>query len=113
MRNNAINNRILYTDEFEFIRFQPTAINGLPASAQVGDTVEVEIVGDLTIKDQTHSTTFSASLTYETAEQVRGTATTTIIYEEYGIEVPLTPSVTFVSDELTMDLDFVAVAESP
>ena len=110
MRNNAINNRILFTDEFEFVRFQPTAINGLPDSAAVGDSVEVEIVGDLTIMDQTQSTTFAATLTYDRANQVSGTAMTTILYEEFGVEVPLTPSVSFVAEDLTMQLDFVAVA---
>ncbi|MEM7033883.1 MAG: YceI family protein [Chloroflexota bacterium] len=110
MRNNAINNRILFTDEFEFVRFQPTAINGLPEGIQVGDSVDVEIMGDLTIMDVTKSTSFSATLTYGSTDQLSGIATTTILYGDYGVEVPLTPSVSFVSDELTMDLDFVATA---
>ncbi|MEM7798254.1 MAG: YceI family protein [Chloroflexota bacterium] len=110
MRNNAINNRILFTDEFEFVRFQPTAVNGLPDSVAVGDSVDVEVVGDLTIMDVTKSTSFDAILTYDSNEQLTGTAETTILYGEYGVEVPLTPSVSFVSDELTMALDFVAVA---
>ena len=109
-RDSAINNRILFTDEFEFVRFQPTAINGLPDSVAVGDSVDVEIVGDLTIMDMTKSTTFTATLTYVSADEIAGTATTTILYDEYGVAVPLTQSVSFVSDELTMALDFVATA---
>lgn len=109
-RDSAINNRILFTDEFEFVRFQPTAINGLPDSVAVGDSVDVEIVGDLTIMDMTKSTTFAATLTYVSADEITGTASTTILYDEYGVEVPLTQSVSFVSDELTMELNFVATA---
>lgn len=109
-RDSAINNRILFTDEFEFVRFQPTAINGLPDSVAVGDSVDVEIVGDLTIMDMTKSTAFAATLTYVSADEITGTGSTTILYDEYGVEVPLTQSVSFVSDELTMELDFVATA---
>ena len=109
-RDSAINNRILFTEAFEFVRFQPTAINGLPDSVAVGDSVDVEIVGDLTIMDMTKSTTFAATLTYISADEIAGTASTTILYDEYGVEVPLTQSVSFVSDELTMELDFVATA---
>lgn len=110
MRNRAIQNRILFTNDYEFIRFQPTAINGLPDSVAIGDSIEVEIVGDLTIKDVTKSTTFAATLTYVSADQIKGNVSTTIFYGDYGVEVPLTRSVSFVSDELTMMLDFVAVA---
>lgn len=110
MRNRAIQNRILFAHNHEFVRFQPTEINGLPDSVAIGDSVEVEIVGDLTIKDVTKSTTFATTLTYVSADQIKGSASTTILYGDYGVEVPLPPPVSFVSDELTMMLDFVAVA---
>lgn len=110
MRNNAINNRILFTDEFEFVRFQPTAINGMPASVAVGDSVDVEIVGDLTIMEATLPVTFDTNLTFESESSITGSAETTIVYADFGVEVPLTPSVSFVADELTMMLDFVAVS---
>lgn len=110
MRNNAINNRILFTDEFEFVRFQPTAINGMPASVAVGDSVDVEIVGDLTIMEATLPVTFDTTLTFESESSITGSAETTIVYADFGVEVPLTPSVSFVADELTMMLDFVAVS---
>lgn len=112
MRNNAIQNRILFTDDYEFVRVQPTAINGLPESAAVGDSVDVEIVGDLTIMETTQSETFSATITFGSADQISGTASVTILYGDYGVEVPLTPSVSFVADELTLMLDFVAVTTS-
>ena len=109
MRNNAIQNRILFTDDYEFIQFASTAINGLPNSVAVGDSIDVEIVGDLTIKDVTKQVTFAATLTYVSVGQIEGNALATITYEDYGVSVPLTPSVSFVADELTMMLDFVAV----
>ena len=78
----------------------------------MGDSVNVEIVGDLTIMEATQSETFTATITYDSAEQISGTASVTILYGDYGVEVPLTPSVSFVADELTLMLDFVAVTAS-
>lgn len=60
--------------------------------------------------DMTKSTTFTATLTYISTDEIAGSASTTILYGEYGVEVPLTQSASFVSDELTMGLDFVATA---
>lgn len=51
-RNRAIQNEILNTGNFEFITFEPTAVNGLPETAAVGDTVEFTIDGNLTITDK-------------------------------------------------------------
>ncbi|MCA9970572.1 MAG: YceI family protein, partial [Anaerolineales bacterium] len=38
-RNRAIQNEILNTGSYEFITFTPTAVNGLPASAGVGEEI--------------------------------------------------------------------------
>ncbi len=111
MRDRAIQNRILTTEQYEFVRFQPTAINGLPTSVTVGDVVELEIVGDLTIKDVTQQETFLATVTVVSADQLVGTATTTITYADYGVNVPLTQSVSAVADELTLALDFTAFTQ--
>ncbi|MEM9777815.1 MAG: YceI family protein [Chloroflexota bacterium] len=111
MRNNAINNRILFTDDFEFVRFQPTAINGLPSSVTIGEAIAAEIVGDLTIMDTTLPVTFDTTLTYISDSEITGSASSTIIYGDFGVDVPLTPSVSFVADELTMMLDFVATSQ--
>lgn len=111
MRNNAINNRILFTEEFEFVRFQPTAINDLPNNVQIGDSVDLEIVGDLTIMDATLPVTFDTTLTYTSESEITGSGSSTIVYSDFGVEVPLTPSVSFVADELTITLDFVAVSQ--
>ena len=109
LRNRAIQNRILFTDEYEFIQFQPTTIIGLPESITVGDSVDVEIVGELTILEVTQSETFVATLSYVNSDEISGSALTTIIYGDYGVVVPLTPSVSFVADELTLTLEFVAI----
>ena len=62
-RNRAINNEILDTGQFEFITFTPTAVEGLPASATVGETITFTLVGDLTIRDITQPATFTVEAT--------------------------------------------------
>ncbi len=53
MRNNAIRGMILQSaqDQYEFAQFQPTAISGLPETVSVGEPVNFQITGDLTVKD--------------------------------------------------------------
>ena len=111
MRDRSIQNRILNTDQYEYVRFEPTAISGLPDSVAVGDVVELEIVGNLTIKDVTQQETFATTVTVVGNDQLAGTATATITYADYGVNVPLTQSVSAVADELTLTLDFAAVAQ--
>lgn len=110
-RNNAIANRILLTQQHEFIRFTPTRIDGLPAMVMVGETYAFQVVGDLEMVGQVREVTFDASVTTLGADELSGTVTTTVRYANWGIQVPLTQLVSAVADEVTLALDFVAVAQ--
>ena len=74
-RNRAIQNEILDTGANEFITFTPTAVNGLPPSATVGDTLTFTIDGDLTIRDITRPVTFTIEATVISETQISGSAT--------------------------------------
>jgi polyisoprenoid-binding protein YceI len=112
MRNRAVRSTILRSaqDEFEFIDFVPTAINGLPESIQIGQSYDIEILGDLTIVGQTHPATFTAEVTFDSETQIRGTASTIINYAEWGIPVPTAPGVANVEPEAELAIIFVAQA---
>jgi polyisoprenoid-binding protein YceI len=107
-RNNAIKNRILRTNEFEFITFTPTAVSGLPESASVGQPVTFQVTGDLTMLETTRSVTFDVTLTPVSEQELTGSATTTILYADWGIQIPQVPQVTGVADEVILALDFTA-----
>ncbi|MCA9961207.1 MAG: YceI family protein [Anaerolineales bacterium] len=109
-RNRAINNEILDTEEFEFITFTPTAINGLPDSVAVGAAVEFTIVGELTIRDVTTEVTFAVTATAVSETQISGTAMATVLRGDYGLEIPSVPNVANVEDEVDIYIDFVANA---
>lgn len=110
-RNRAIKNQILDTNDHEFVSFTPQEIVGLPDHVTIGETYNFQIIGDLTVKDITQQVTFDTSLTVESDTRLIGSASTTIRYADFDIEIPQVPSVTGVSDEVVLEIDFVALAQ--
>jgi polyisoprenoid-binding protein YceI len=110
MRNRAIKNAILATNQYEFVTFAPTALSGLPVEAAVGDSYSFEVTGDLTITDVTRPVTFTVTVTPVSASRLEGTATATILYRDFDLFIPDSPSVDTVEDTVTLELHFVAEA---
>lgn len=109
-RNRAIRSEILQTarDEFEFSDFIPTALENLPASIAVGETVTFQITGNFTIAGIERPLTFETSVTLVSENEIRGTATTTVLRSDYNLQIPNVPGVTNVTDEVELAIDFVA-----
>jgi polyisoprenoid-binding protein YceI len=113
-RDNAVARFILQSesDANEFITFQPTSISGLPASAGVGDTVEFQVTGDLTIARTTSEVTFNVSASLESEQRLVGHAETIVQRSDFNLTIPDVPFVANVGEEVTLKLDFVANAVS-
>ena len=109
-RNRAVKNRILLTDNYEFVTFTPTEVIGLPETGAVGETYTFQIAGDLTITDVTRPVTFDAVATATSEAQIEGTATTAFPYTDFELFIPDAPAVDTVDDEVRLELDFVAEA---
>ena len=109
-RNRVIANVILATDQNEFISFKPTAISGLPASSAIGEPQNLTLTGQLTIRGVTREATFNATVTPVSATELDGTASTTVRFADWGINIPDVPFVAGVSDTAQLQLTFVAVA---
>ncbi len=111
-RNGQIQNRILESskDEFQFITFEPTSITGLPESAAVGDTFNVQMTGNLTIRGKTLEKTFDVAVTVASELQLTGLGTATITHQEYELSIPSVPIVASVEDEVRLEIEFNAVA---
>jgi polyisoprenoid-binding protein YceI len=105
-RNNSIRRFILSTDQYEFIEFTPTKIEGLPAS--IDGQFSFTVTGDLTVKDSTNPVTFDVTATLVSDSQIEGTATAKITRSEFGVTIPSVPFVADVSDDVSLELDFVA-----
>lgn len=107
-RNNAIQNRILETNSYELITFDPTSVSGLPETITVGETYTFQITGDLTITDVTKEVTFDAQVTPTSDTALSGLASAEILYADWGLEIPFSQSVEAVEDNLLLEFEFVA-----
>lgn len=106
-RNQAIRNRILFTDQYEFITFKPAQISGLSGSAAPGQSFTFQVTGDLTIKDITKPMTFDVTVTVESPERLVGSATATLNRADFELVVPSVPFVANVGETITLEIDFV------
>ena len=112
-RNRAIRSSILRSadDAFEFIRFVPTSIDGLPDEQQLREfeSFDFTITGELTIVEVTQEVTFDVSGRIgEAGETLIGTATTQILWPDYNLSIPSVPGVANITDDVTLELDFSA-----
>ena len=106
-RNQAIRNRILFTDQYEFIKFMPTEITGLSGSATVGQSFTFQVTGNLTVKDVTKPVTFDVTATVESPERLSGVAKSSIALSDFNLVVPNVPFVANVGETMALEIDFV------
>ena len=111
-RDRAVRSRILQSaeDQFEFVDFTPTALEGLPDSVAVGDTASFTIVGDLKIREITAEARFQATVTVVAEDRLEGTAEATILRSTYNLVIPQVPFVADVGEEVLLGIKFVATA---
>ena len=112
MRDRQIRGPIILdsaSDEFEFITFTPTSIDGLDgATSVVGAEFTFQVTGDLEIRGMTNSVTFDVSVVMVDESTISGTAQTEVLRSDFGIGIPSVPSVADVTDEVGLALEFVA-----
>lgn len=112
MRNRAIRGQILLSarDEYEFAEFMPTALSGLPESVTIGEPFTFQITGDLKVREFTNSVTFDVTATAVSETEIEGTATAVVQRSMYGMTIPSAPGVANVSENVTLEIEFTAVA---
>ncbi len=115
-RDTVIRAEILESgqDEFEFTTFDPTDVSGAPETFSVGDTFDIVITGDLTIRDVTRSVDFDMELSLDSEEEISGSASTVVELDEFEITIPYVgggSDVASVDDEVELRLEFTAEEE--
>jgi polyisoprenoid-binding protein YceI len=106
-RDRAIRGPILDADNFEFISFAPTTIDGLDS---VG--AEFTVTGDLTIREVSNAVTFVVAATVNADGTISGVAEATVDRTDWGLNIPSAPGVANVSETVNLILEFRA-APSP
>ncbi len=112
-RNRAIRRFILQSEQpqYQYITFAPTVVEGLPENATVGEAFEFTVSGDMTIRDVTQPVAFTVSLTPVSETQLEGSARTTVLRSDFDLQIPDVPSVANVSEDVLLEIEFVAVAQ--
>ncbi|MFP4510540.1 MAG: YceI family protein [Spirochaetaceae bacterium] len=101
-------------DEFEFSTFDPTGVSGVPSSFDIGDTLNIVLTGDLTIRGVTSEVDFDMELVLESEDMISGTASTEVLWEDFGITIPYVggnSDIDSVEDSVELRLEFTAVQE--
>ena len=115
-RDVVIRGQILESgrDEYEFTTFDPTGVSGVPESFSVGDTLNIVVTGDLTIRGVTSSVDFDMELSLDSAEKISGEASTTVVWDDFGITIPYVggnSDIASVEDSVELRLEFTAEEE--
>lgn len=115
-RDTVIRAEILESgrDEYEFTTFDPTEVSGVPDSFSVGDTLDIVVTGDLTIRGVTSSVDFDMELSLDSEEEISGEASTTVLWEDFDITIPYVggnSDIASVEDSVELRLEFTAEEE--
>ncbi|MFN8374950.1 MAG: YceI family protein [Anaerolineae bacterium] len=114
MRNRALRRFILEATsaEFQYAEFVTTALSGLPDTVTVGETFSFQITGNLSVHGATNEVTFEATVTPVSETRLEGSATTQVLYPDYNMTIPNAPGVANVTEEVGLEINFVAIASS-
>ncbi len=110
-RNGAISRFILQANQFQYVTFSSTAFSGMPESVAVGDEIEFEVTGDLTVRGVTNSLLFIVTLQVVSESELRGTAATIVVRDDFDLTIPQVPNVANVGEEFIVEFEFVARAQ--
>jgi polyisoprenoid-binding protein YceI len=112
-RNGAIQRFVLQSnqDDFRYVTFTPTAVEGLPTTVTMGQPFQFTITGDLTIRDVTLTQSFPVTVTANSETELVGSGATTIVRDDYQLSIPSVPSVAWVADEVKLEIIFTATAQ--
>lgn len=111
-RNRALRGQILEADqdEYEFADFIPIELLQLPSSIAIGDSVEFQIRGNLSVHGVSREVIFDATLTIISENHIEGNAKTTVRYQDFNMTIPEAPGVANVSDQVEVEINFVAIS---
>jgi polyisoprenoid-binding protein YceI len=104
MRDRYIQRTTLQTTEYPTADFQLTGASGLPQPLPTSGTAAFTLVGDLTVHGVTRPTTWDATATFDDGE-VQGTASTTVLLTDFGMEPPRAGPVLSIEDAVRLELD--------
>ena len=106
-RDSYIQRNSLESNQYPEVTLAVTELRGLSWPLPTSGEASLEMVGDLTIRDQTRSVTWETTATF-TEGEVKGLAETVVTFEQYDMTKPRVAIVLSVADEIRLEINFVA-----
>ncbi|HEY3109950.1 MAG TPA: YceI family protein [Chloroflexota bacterium] len=106
-RDNFIKRNVLQTERFPQAEFVPRQIEGLAQPLPTDGATRFKLSGDLTVRGVTTPVTWDVTA-QASGQEVNGTATTRVTFEQFGLTPPRVGPVLSVENELRLQLDFKA-----
>ncbi len=109
-RDGYIQRNTLETGTYPEAVFMPTVVTGLPSPLPKSGSVAFQLTGDLTVHGATHPVTWDVTAQID-GRTLRGAATTSITFTEFGMTLPRVGPVLSVEDLIALELDFTLNVE--
>ena len=104
-RDGYVQRRLLETEQYPTAELIPTEVRGLPWPLPSSGAVSFELVGDLTVRGVTRSTTWKVDAEVIDRGFV-GSATTKFTFDEFELTKPRVAVVLSVEDDIQLELGF-------
>ncbi len=109
-RDNAIKRQWLESSHYPLATFSHATISDLPSSLQEGTPFPFKMSGDMTVHGTTKPVTWAVTATLQ-GTTLRGQATTLLKMSTFNVKAPDIAGILRAEDDVTLTLDFVAVAQ--
>lgn len=109
-RDNYLRRNTLNVAENPTAVFVPTAVRGLPSPVPASGQATFELIGNLTVRGNTHPITWSATATFHDG-MITGVAKTQFTFEEMGLTKPSLARLLSVADDIRLEYDFRLVRQ--
>ncbi|MDW3219368.1 MAG: YceI family protein [Acidimicrobiales bacterium] len=107
LRDKRLRHDFLESTHWPFARFAVNAIDGLDVDFTDGETYDVSLTGDLTVKETTSEETFTGTVTV-TGEQLVASVSAEILSSTYGVGPINIARLAQTKDEVTLTFELVA-----
>ncbi len=106
-RDNAIRDRWLESSRFPTAEFTPTSIEGLPDTYTDGRELNLNVAGNLKVREVTRPTTFAVTLRLQ-GTTLTGVGNTMIRMTDFGFDPPSILGILRAENEAKLEFRFVA-----
>lgn len=106
-RDNWLEDNAIETASFPEATFTATSVTGLPETITEGEEIGFQLIGDLTVRDETKSVTFEVTAVLQ-GDSLQGTAVLPLKLTDFGIDPPDFANTLKVADEFRIEVTLTA-----